>query len=112
MVTKECPRKKYFYKGYTRSLAEISRITGICYETLRTRLIRGWSTRLAFSTDKQAQESRLIEYRGIKLPIHAWAKRTTIPFSTLYRRVVVERLPLDVAFRPGRLRTTYKDLRG
>ena len=82
--------RTYTHDGKTQTLAQWARELGIAYHVLHYRLNHGWEPPLLFSTEKQkagARPIRTVEYMGECISLREAARRSGVPYQTLYWRL-------------------------
>lgn len=84
------------HEGKTLTIAEWSRIIGIKYGTIWSRLKKGWTVRRVLSNKDERSntsgrgtrsDSKILTHNGITLPLHVWAEKTKIKRGTITYRL-------------------------
>lgn len=77
------------YNGKEYTIAELSDIYGVPYPRLWNRISSGWKIEDALHeprTKSATKNSLKMTYNGQTLPLSEWAKRTKIPYYTVFTR--------------------------
>lgn len=83
----------YALDGVTMSMAGWSRRTGIPYQTIRSRLARGWTFRRAVESPSvgggapRGQGAKVYTCNGRTATVREWSEITGIPESTIHARL-------------------------
>ena len=85
---------KIMYNGETHTIAEWSRISGMNYDLIKSRIYRGWSADEVFETplgeyplSKKLAQKGCIEFEGEKHTLREWAEITGLRHATIYKRL-------------------------
>lgn len=77
------------YHGKEHTIAELSDIFNVPYERLWARISNGWDIEDAIKKPcgyGKVKNSLLLEYKGKKQPLSAWAKETGMPYYLILQR--------------------------
>lgn len=91
------------HNGKTQNIAAWASETGLGWNTIKARLEHGWSVKEALTLPsdqvvKLGSRGKLIEFRGEKRTLSAWARHLGIGWDCLHRRVHKYGWSLDRAF--------------
>jgi hypothetical protein len=77
------------FNGITQTMAEWADQTGITYNSIRTRINKGWSIEdtLTISTGSMRHNSRILEYNGVSQSVIDWSRQTGLDNKTIYDRI-------------------------
>lgn len=85
---------KITYNGETHTIAEWSRISGLNYSLIKSRIHRGWSVDEIFETlpgeyplSKKLAQKGCVEFKGEKHTLREWAEITGLKHATIYNRL-------------------------
>lgn len=96
VLTSKRTSKLYFHNGEYHSIREWSSILGLSEKIIRRRIELGWSNEDLF---KPKIEKIYYEINGKKYILNEIAEHYSIPFSTLYSRVVKNKIPIEEAIK-------------
>jgi predicted DNA-binding transcriptional regulator AlpA len=97
---------KISYNGEEHTLCGWSKILGIPYNRLRSRVFHlKWPVEKAFTEGKQGKTLEKISYNGEEHSLGEWAKILGIPYVKLYERIVKYKWSAERAFNMENART-------
>jgi len=82
------PMPKVLYQGETITFRDLAKRTGIHYDALRSRYLRGIRGEALVEPSKESSARLFLKYQGRTQSVRAWAKELGIMYETLRQRIV------------------------
>ena len=108
--------RKLTYNGKTKTLREWSKLTGIDYELLRSRIYSGWSTERIFTEPRHKTHDDILGYKlemnGESMSIKEISEKYGISPILLYKRAKRDGIHLDNILKSKRILKTKRTVNG